>query len=250
MDGGVCYSGDELFQVKEQTEERPRLGLVRWKKFREIPPNTIPVPFKIYIEPANIRDTFLIWMDEKQIRASCPKLLDRFLEGKLSKLGPPSEEDEQDKVTEEEMKADVISLVERCNKILERSKSGNVHVNSMAMFTNNVTVLAAYAKVPELLQCLLDSGVVKLLADALLNSYREDEMHDKSSQVLRALVSHIYNNKSTDVILQLINVISGTPEDEYLGMFEGVTLTVVELFASTVWKDRCPNLEQMAYREV
>lgn len=253
MEGRVCYSGDELFQIKEQTEEHPRLGLVRWKKFYQSPPNTIPVPFKIYFEPADIRDTFLIWMDEKQISACCPKLLEDFLEGKISKLGPPSVGDEEDKVTEKEMKSDVTSLVKRCGKVLERYKSAEDTGNAMTMFANNIAILEAYAKVPELLQCLLDSGVVQLLADALLNSYREDGMHENTSKVLYALVSHVYSKKSANIILQLINVISDSLEDENLETlchFEGVTLTMVDLFASTVRKDCCPCLEQMSYCEV
>ena len=32
--GGLCYSGDELFQIREQTEEQPILGLVRWKRYQ------------------------------------------------------------------------------------------------------------------------------------------------------------------------------------------------------------------------
>ena len=252
MDKGLCYSGNELFQIKEQTEEHPRLGLVRWKLYFQSPASIEPLSFQVFFEPSNIRESFLMWMDEDQIRACCPKLLDRFLEGNISVLGPGSEKDEQDKATEEDMKADVISLVERCDKVLERYKSADMQGNSMAMFTNNVAILAAYAKVPELVQCLLDSGVVKLLADALLNSYREDEMHKNASEVLHALVSHgsIHDNRSTDIILQLINVISETPEDEYLCLFEGVSLTVVDLFASTVGNNRCPGLEQMAYCEV
>ena len=253
MDKGLCYSGNELFQVKEQTEEQPRLGLVRWKLYFQSPPSMEPLSFQVFFEPSNIRESFPMWMDEKQIRACCPKLLDKFLEGKVSEPGYPGvEKDGEDKATEEEMKADVISLVERCDKVLERYKSPNLQGNSMTMLTNNVAILAAYAKVPELVQCLLDSGVVKLLADALLNSYREDEMHKNASEVLNALVSHgcVHDSKSTDIILQLITVISHTPADEYLCLFEGVSLTVVDLFASTVGHNRCPGLEQMAYCEV
>jgi len=253
MEGRVCYSGDELFQINEQTEEHSRLGLVRWKKSYQSPPNTIAVPFKAYFEPADIRDTFLIWMNKEQISACCPKLLEDFLEGKISKLGPPSVGDEEDKATEEEMKSDVISLVERCGKVLERYKSPEDAGNAMTMFANNIAILEAYAKVPELLQCLLDSGIVQMLADALMNSFREDGMHENASKVLHALVSHVYSKKSTDIILKLVNVISDFLEDENLETlchFEGVTLTVVDLFASTVRKDRCPCLEQMSYCEV
>ena len=252
MENCLCYySGIELLQIKEETEEQPRFGLVRWRRFYQNPPNAPSLLYKMFFEPEDIGDSFLMWMDEKQINICCPKLLERFLEGKVSnRLGPPSAGNEDDKATEEEMKADVISLVERCDKILDRFKSTGALGNSMTMFTNNLAILAAYAKVPELSQCLLDSGVVKLLADALLNSYREDEVHKNASKVLQSLVSNVYYNKSTDIILQLTNVISDAPEDEYLGLFEGVSLTVVDLFASTVGKDGCPGLEQMAYCEV
>lgn len=253
LDGGICYAGHELFQVKEETEEQPRLGLVGWTN-RHIASNAISLSLRGHFEPANIKDMFLIWMDEKQIKSSCPQLLERFLEGRTtSRTVPPSKEDE-DKATEEEMKADAISLVERCKKVLERYKSPETHGNNaMIMLTNNIAVLAAYAKVPELSQCLLDSGVVQLLADALMNSYREEELHENASKVLHALVSHMCSNKSAEIILQLINVISDSFEEDdlmMLSLFEGVTLTVVELFASTVKKDCCPSLEQMTYSEV
>ena len=55
-------------------------------------------------------------MEEKQITACCPKLLERFLEGKIAKHGLPLKGNEEDKTMEEEIKADVISLVERCNR--------------------------------------------------------------------------------------------------------------------------------------
>ena len=255
-DGGLCYSGDELFQIREQTEEQPRLGLVLWKRYQRcavhsaLPGNSSGSPV-CRLESSDIRDSFLIWMDEGQIAACCPKLLD-FLEGKVAKRGPPIRRDEEDKAMEEEMKADVISLVERCDKVLERYKTAD-SIYSMAMFTSSLAILAAYAEVPELLQCMLEAGVVKLLADALLSAYREEEMHQNSSKVLHALVSHRYDNKPTDIILQLINVFSDSVEDDDLDMnlfFEEATLTVVDLFASTVKKDSCPSLEQMPCSEV
>ena len=83
----------------------------------------------------------------------------------------------------------------------------------MPMFTSNLAIPAAYAEVPELLQCMLDAVVVKSLADTLLSAYREDEMHQNSSIVLHALVSHRYDNKPTEIILQLNNVISNSVED-------------------------------------
>jgi len=153
---------------------------------------------------------------------------------------------------EEEMKADVISLVERCNRGVKRYKAPD-SAYSMPMFTSNLAILAAYAEVPELLQCMLDAGVVKLLADTLLSAYRENEMHQNSSKVLHALVSHRYDNKPTEIILQLINVISNSVEDDDLDMnlfFEEVTLTIVDLFASTVKKESCSSLEQMPCSEV
>ena len=57
---------------------------------------------------------------------------------------------------------------------------------------------------------------------------------------------------STDIFLQIMDVISKTLEsDENLDvLFEAVTLTIVELYASTVKKDRCPNMEQMRFSEV
>ena len=249
MDGGYCYAGNELVQIKEQTEEHPRLGLVGWKRFNVN--QRMPYSLQVFFELANITNSFLLWMDEKQIASNCPpKILELFLEGKVSKLGPPSKGDE-DKAMEEEMKVDVVSLVERCDKLLERYKEGETGDSLTAMFSNNMAILAAYAKVPELLQCLLDSGVVRTLAEAMLNTCRDEDVHENSSQVLQALVSHNYDMKSTDVILQLVNVISELIEEDEIGLqFEGVTLSVIELFASTVKMDCSPTLEQMPCSEV
>ena len=66
-------------------------------------------------------------------------------------------------------------------------------------------------------------------------------------------MSHVHDNKSTDIILELIDVIADAVKDEDLDvhpLFEGVTLTVVELFASTVKKGICSSLEQMPHSEV
>ena len=249
MDGGHCYTGSELVQIKEQTEEQPKLGLVRWKRFSVNQRG--PHAFQSFLQPADIRNSFLIWMDEQQIATNClPKLLERFLEGKVSKVSPPLKGEKEDETIEEEMKVDVVSLVERCDKLLERYKEGELGERHMTMFSNNVGVLAAYAKVPELLQCLLDSGVVRILADTMLNTFTDEDIHENSSKVLHALVSH---NKPTDIILQLINVISElVEEDDDMGclQFEGVTLTVIDLFASTVKMNCCPTLEQLPYSEV
>ena len=250
MDGGNCYAGNELVQIKEQTEEHPKLGLVGWKRFNVN--ERMPHSLQAFFELANTTNSFMLWMDEKQIASSCPpKILELFLEGKVSKLGPSSKQDE-DKAMEEEMKVDVVSLVERCDKLLERYKENEIAQDSqMTMFSNNMAILAAYAKVPELIQCLLDSGVVKTLAEAMLNTFRDEDLHENSSQVLHALVSHNYDIKSTDIILQLVNVISELIEDDEIGLqFEGVTLSIIELFASTVKVDSTPSLEQMPHSEV
>lgn len=249
MDGGHCYAGSELVQIREQTEEHPRLGLVGWKRFNVN--QRIPHSLQVFFELANITNSFLLWMDEKQIATNCPpKILELFLEGKVSKLSSPSKGDE-DKAMEEEMKVDVVSLVERCDKLLERYKEGELGDRHMTMFSNNMAILAAYAKVPELLKCLLDSGVVRTLAEAMLNTFRDEDIHENSSQVLHALVSHNYDIKSTDIILQLVDVISEIIEEDEIGLqFEAVTLTVVELFASTVNMDCTPTLQQMPHSEV
>ena len=251
MDGGHCYSGNELFQVREQTEQQPRLGLIRWRKYAM---NQCGAhSYQVFLNPADIRNLFLIWMDEKQIATCCPKLSERFLEGKISKLGPQLKGDKEGEAMKEEMKIDVKALVERCDNVLESYKNGELADYAMTMFANNVAVLAAYAKVPQLLQCLLDSGVVKLLADAMLNCFRDEDVHENSSQVLHALVSHNYDNKSADIILQFMNFITDCVENDDMPIclqFEGVTLTIVDLFASTIKIDCCPSLEQIPYPEV
>ena len=258
-DGGLCYSGDELFQIREPTEEKPGLGLVRWRRCQSC---ALRGAFQANssgphrLESSDIRDSFLIWMDEKQIAACCPKLLERFLEGRIAKRCPPLKGKEEEMALVEEMKANVISLVERCDEVLKRFKTADsaYSMRTLPLFTSNLAILTAYAEVPELLQCMLDAGVVKLLADTmLLSAYREDKMHENSRKVLHALVSHPYDNMPSEIILQLINVISNSVEDDDLDMnlsFPEVTLTVVYLFASTVKKDSCSSLEQMPCSEV
>ena len=253
VDGNFCFSGCQLLQIKERAGGQPKLGLVCWRK--------IPLDMETFLASCDdlfsIRSCFSMWMDEKEIRAWCPRVLSEFLAGETTRERRQwtYEGDEEEQAMVETMRADVISLVERCRSALQKTKRGMPYQNkAAALLDNNTAILAAYAKVPELSTCLLKSGVVDLLADIMLLKYREYASHKNSGEALRSLVKHPCID-STEVILKLLDSIRQLmDESENLNdvrpHFEELTLTVMELFASTVNEDCCHTLKEVSYTEV
>ena len=253
VDGNFCFSGCQLLQIKERAGGQPKLGLVCWRK--------IPLDMETFLASCNdlfsIRSCFSMWMDEKEIRACCPRVLSEFLAGETTRERRQwtYEGDEEEQAMVETMRADVVSLVERCRSALQKTKRGMPYQNkAAALLDNNTAILAAYAKVPELSTCLLKSGVVDLLADIMLLKYREYASHKNSGEALRSLVKHPCID-STEVILKLLDSIrqlmdeSENPND-VRPHFEELTLTIMELFASTVNEDCCHTLKEVSYTEV
>jgi len=255
LDGNFCFSGCQLLQIKERAGELTKLGLVCWRK--------IPLDMATFIANCedffSMRSCFSVWMNEKEIRACCPRLLSDFLTGVTlptkQRRQFAYEGDEEERAMVETMRADVISLIERCRNALQKTKRGMPYQNKAAvLLDNNTAILAAYAKVPELSTCLLKSGVVELLADVMLLKYREYASHKNSGEALRSLVKHPCVD-STELILSLLDNIrllmdgSENPDDSR-SHFEELTLTIMELFASTVDEGCCHTLEEISFAEV